>query len=719
MKKQIKKGFTLVELLVVIAIIAILSVVSVVGYTSFTKKAKVSNDISLTNQLNTILQSNEVKDGKNKTAHEAIVELVDGGFNVEKFTPTTEGYNYVYDLKQNRIALLDESYKVEAPSGFILSSDKVNVFGIAENQSEVNSWNQLGYSVYLKDSYKESNVTSSKGIDVGNNDDITSVTYTTTDADSVIVRTNGGSLTVSAKNASIDHEGTADNVVVKAIKNESYHEYGNVEGTLTIESGHVQIENGGSIVSVVASTSTDSTLPEPKLTTVSGSVVESIVINNANAVINVETGSNVAVVAPGKDIEIDASKVSVPSTTTISDKVVDTTISSNFAAGIGTENSPYLINTMEQWEYLARESVTISNDLTCGGNFFKVNTDLDFAGITELVQIRYFAGTIDFDNHNVSNLAIDSKQGILHDINYQFLFYELVGTSTIKNLEFTVTDAGVDFGSKIVGFINQSIASEFDVTLDKIVVNGQARYTDNNTGLFVFCAGKSSLTLSNCTNYANIYNSAKYTGVFVGRTSTNNNVISCCASINFINCANYGMIVNTEEAGKLRMLVSNDYQIGQTKITATNCINYGTVIADNVDLSKGAVVENQGIISNSKGNSIQVVNGKFSFAEVANATRYEMVFSFSGAYSNGGTASVVFKLTSSDIANVDAYSWVDEEGINKTATTKYETTVYTSGDKYVLVGDEVKLKNQPSVTVYAYDANGKVLNVYYTYSYTK
>ena len=43
MKKKIKKGFTLVELLVVMAILAILSTVSVVGYLGFTEKAKESN----------------------------------------------------------------------------------------------------------------------------------------------------------------------------------------------------------------------------------------------------------------------------------------------------------------------------------------------------------------------------------------------------------------------------------------------------------------------------------------------------------------------------------------------------------------------------------------------------------------------------------------------------------------------------------------------------
>ena len=51
MKKQNKKGFTLVELLVVIAILAILATVSVVGYSQFTEKAKKSNDETELHQI--------------------------------------------------------------------------------------------------------------------------------------------------------------------------------------------------------------------------------------------------------------------------------------------------------------------------------------------------------------------------------------------------------------------------------------------------------------------------------------------------------------------------------------------------------------------------------------------------------------------------------------------------------------------------------------------
>ena len=56
MKNMKKKGFTLVELLVVIAIIAILAAVSVVGYTAFINKA---------NQSNAVTELSQIKDAVN------------------------------------------------------------------------------------------------------------------------------------------------------------------------------------------------------------------------------------------------------------------------------------------------------------------------------------------------------------------------------------------------------------------------------------------------------------------------------------------------------------------------------------------------------------------------------------------------------------------------------------------------------------------------------
>ena len=55
--KNTKKGFTLVELLVVIAILAILATVSVVGYTSFINRANDSNAETEAHQIQTTIES--------------------------------------------------------------------------------------------------------------------------------------------------------------------------------------------------------------------------------------------------------------------------------------------------------------------------------------------------------------------------------------------------------------------------------------------------------------------------------------------------------------------------------------------------------------------------------------------------------------------------------------------------------------------------------------
>jgi prepilin-type N-terminal cleavage/methylation domain-containing protein len=63
LSKKMKKGFTLVELIVVIAIIAILAAVSVAGYFGFINQAKVSTANQEATQVKTILVAQTVADG--------------------------------------------------------------------------------------------------------------------------------------------------------------------------------------------------------------------------------------------------------------------------------------------------------------------------------------------------------------------------------------------------------------------------------------------------------------------------------------------------------------------------------------------------------------------------------------------------------------------------------------------------------------------------------
>ena len=77
------KGFTLVELLVVIAILAILATVSVVGYTSFIDRAEQSNADTEMHQIETTINSYNIAGqtyviGKVDTAEYVAVVLADG-----------------------------------------------------------------------------------------------------------------------------------------------------------------------------------------------------------------------------------------------------------------------------------------------------------------------------------------------------------------------------------------------------------------------------------------------------------------------------------------------------------------------------------------------------------------------------------------------------------------------------------------------------------------
>ena len=89
MKKNTKKGFTLVELLVVIAILAILASVAVVGYTAFINKAKESNAKTEAHQIDKAIESAlltlEVGDIV-KVADEIGVEKTASGYDALELT---------------------------------------------------------------------------------------------------------------------------------------------------------------------------------------------------------------------------------------------------------------------------------------------------------------------------------------------------------------------------------------------------------------------------------------------------------------------------------------------------------------------------------------------------------------------------------------------------------------------------------------------------------
>ena len=135
MKKNNKKGFTIVELVIVIAVIAILAAVLIPTFSSVIKKANLSNDQQNVRNMNTALAVEVIPDSKFTTAGDAINGLYREGWNTGKLETYSKGFHYAYSLENNRMYLLDETGTVVYPEE---SVEKSTLWGFySDNQKDM------------------------------------------------------------------------------------------------------------------------------------------------------------------------------------------------------------------------------------------------------------------------------------------------------------------------------------------------------------------------------------------------------------------------------------------------------------------------------------------------------------------------------------------------------------------------------------------------------
>lgn len=107
--KRTQKGFTLVELLVVIAILAILATVSVVGYTSFIDRANESNAKTEAHQIEEIIESAlMVKSEAQVTSSIKVTKSVSGTTTTYTFASGTTSVEGAYNLSTDLAAFADK-----------------------------------------------------------------------------------------------------------------------------------------------------------------------------------------------------------------------------------------------------------------------------------------------------------------------------------------------------------------------------------------------------------------------------------------------------------------------------------------------------------------------------------------------------------------------------------------------------------------------------------
>ena len=137
-KRNNKKGFTIVELVIVIAVIAILAAVLIPTFAGIINKANQSADQQAVRQMNTLLASESLT-GEGPTKIQDVKAILDANGYNHKLDPLFKGYSFAWIAEKNVIVLVEDG-KVVFPEEYAdYDFTKVALF----NVTKVNSDNAL------------------------------------------------------------------------------------------------------------------------------------------------------------------------------------------------------------------------------------------------------------------------------------------------------------------------------------------------------------------------------------------------------------------------------------------------------------------------------------------------------------------------------------------------------------------------------------------------
>jgi len=676
MRRNNRKGFTIVELVIVIAVIAILAAVLIPTFANIIKKANTAADIQTVKNLNTIVATEGAINGGIKTAHDAIVAVSENGYDLVHITPTEDGRTIVWDGANSCFALLNDEGKVVFPDDNVrtVETPKANLF-VVSSTYPAEDFDE--YAVYLtKDYAGEAVITVKAGLDVGYNDQITNITYQDCDAE-VIVR--------GAKYTTI------------VVKSGTVHHYD--EAWTAYENGGTYVEHG--------------TLNVP-----------------------VQSGAYV---------------------------------DSGFAGGTGKESDPYIITSVDHWNTL----VANADDIATGGKHFIIGADLVFD--SNFQPIGNFSGTLDFQNHTVTctedmpesnlidyagNNTIIKNLNVYNSATNFSIVYANTEAIAFENVNINGNYA-TNYNNAGAFVMHPGLYSEADVisiTLENCnnyaTINSPTGFSGIFIGTFNYLSeGKTAhLVMKDCANYGTL------TGVnaaMIVSSSGSKSFNAATVKMYLENVRNYGAIVGSEyaglvmskaaiggyyeyvEGGKTRgqiLFYSDESFADQYLITDAN----GDRVKLYHDQTPAELDVKNGVNGVTKVGAFETItvdaSGKLVFDNVIDnqATRYLISFGWGGVFGagNGGTFAYQIELDAANISttNIMAYEWVnaDTHGDPKAlpasdlpthdVTYGNVTLKVDSQNRYVFSLEGSQIRNQPTITVYAFDANNNVVAIgNYTY----
>ena len=129
MKKSNRKGFTIVELVIVIAVIAILAAVLIPTFSNLIKKANESSDIQAVRQMNTILAAEGAVEKNN--IFDVFDALHESNLDAKDYKPLVKGTYFFWDDKADCIVYTDADFNVIFPKDYEKAAD-ANWFSLTQ-----------------------------------------------------------------------------------------------------------------------------------------------------------------------------------------------------------------------------------------------------------------------------------------------------------------------------------------------------------------------------------------------------------------------------------------------------------------------------------------------------------------------------------------------------------------------------------------------------------
>ena len=286
MKRTNKKGFTIVELVIVIAVIAILAAVLIPNISKLVRKANESNDVSLAKNMNTLLTMDEAENGKATNMYDVLIALENGGFKLSTLNPRASGNVFAWDKANNQIVYLSkdkilfQAKEVKNNGDLYITTRDADTFK-----------NFPGYSFYLVQDL-EANVTLEKGSNLDTGEFTLTGTVSCTTSDDVDIRGKiNGKLTVNSAAGTITNYSIVENVEIVNTASTSYHERGQVK-TFTIKeslTGKVVFENDAYVETLMRNGTNGTVVNSGYIKTIDGSAKDKVPSTSDTYVLEIRT----------------------------------------------------------------------------------------------------------------------------------------------------------------------------------------------------------------------------------------------------------------------------------------------------------------------------------------------------------------------------------------------------------------------------------------------